>query len=106
MIVASIPCLRPLFRYNGLKRIVREQLTHSHERTNYSAGSSFRMGSSKSGPAMRIRSTSSEEMIILGPGLDTGGQPAGITRTVEVTVTREKSEAVFVHGALIGLPNE
>jgi len=32
--------------------------------------------------------------------------PAGITRTIEVTVTRQKNEVVFVHAALVELPFE
>jgi len=105
MIVASIPALRPLFRYNGLKRIVRKQLTpaRSHERTDYSAGSSFKMGMSKSSPATRIRSTGSEEDMIPIQPIVSREMP-GITRTVEVSVTHEKSEATFVHAALVGLP--
>ncbi|GAB7359185.1 hypothetical protein MBLNU230_g5252t1 [Neophaeotheca triangularis] len=110
MIVASVPLLRPLFRRTTphpqsrwesitLGSVLPKSRGSGRSRPSSSASEEFIMASAES---QKAASSSTASAV---PAREREGLAAeqGITRTMEVSVTYESSNAPFVHAALVGL---
>jgi len=116
IVVASVPILRPLFRRNGLARISRphpsiqeharprEEAYRALEGGPHDSVTSYNMEAFKSMATTRPESTMSSQEILIESSSYGAGALGGITKTVEVEVSRTSKDRAFVHAALVGLP--
>ncbi|KAF2149765.1 hypothetical protein K461DRAFT_323301 [Myriangium duriaei CBS 260.36] len=98
IIASTIPLLRPLFKKNGLSRVLQKEVTELPGSGYGNSSPSFEKGGSQT----RTMSISSEENILSHRHLE----PIAITRTVEVSVSYSSEDRSLAHAALIGLPIE
>lgn len=95
IIASSIPLLRPLFKKNGLSRVLQREITEMPD----SDSVALRPSQEKESSATRTESISSQEHIF-----HSRADPFIIQRTVEVDVSYSSEDRSLAHAALIGLP--
>lgn len=102
IIASSIPILRPLFKRNGLSRVLQREVTEMSGDDDHHHIVVTEEDVEKNGAQMRSASVSSREKIL--PGGSGRREPFTITRTVEVSVAVSLDDTALAHATLIGLP--